>query len=193
MNEVIYNMFFFALRSCPNSTYFLYNPDTYDCDSSCPTHGYFITGTAPNQFCMPCHYSCLDCSLGNSISSCTSCNTNNSRIASPVGGYCNCIVGFSDSGVALCAACNATLYGCSTCSSPSVCLTCLDTTIYYLNSLTDKCECLNGTYMASGYCLSYPGCLVATKFINNISCDSCDKSKNFTIQNDSTCSCTIGF
>ena len=174
-------MFFFALRSCPNSTYQLYNPDTYDCNSTCPATGYVPTGTAPDTFCMPCHYSCLTCAVGNSSSSCSTCNPNISRIAAPSGGVCSCISGFADAGIAQCSPCNATLAGCATCSSPTVCLTCIDNVIYNINGTTGKCDCAPLTYMASGYCLTYPGCLTARKFINNISCDACDTANNFIL------------
>jgi cysteine-rich repeat protein len=86
------------------------------------------------------------------------------------------------------------LDACSTCSSPNVCTTCISNVIYTL--IAGKCECALlpvRTYMASGYCLPYPGCLNATKFNNNISCDACDIGNYFIMKDNSTCDCQLGF
>lgn len=189
MNQVTYNMFFFAKRVCSVLTEY-YNPLTYICVTTCPT-----TSIATPAFllCKPCHYSCVTCTVGLSSTGCSGvCDPSKNRVANSAGGVCNCLPGFVDVGVAMCDPCSNTLVGCNTCSSTTVCTLCVNST-YTLNGTNNKCECTGTTYMASTYCLPYPGCLTARYFLNNITCDVCDTSKNYIQLANFTCACNLGF
>lgn len=48
--------------------------------------------------------------------------------------------------------------------------------------------------MASGFCLPYPGCLVAGWYNNIVACQICDTSKNFiSVPSNYSCTCNIGY
>ena len=69
------------------------------------------------------------------------------------------------------------------CSSKTFCTACDTSNSYILtniNASNQICGCRNGSYNASGYCLSYPGCTNVTAFNNLLSCEeACDTSNNF--------------
>jgi hypothetical protein len=94
--------------------------------------------------------------------------------------------------VAMCDPCSKTLVGCLNCSSPTICLHCLNST-YTKDAANTSCICAGTTYMASTYCLPYPGCLTARYFLNNITCDVCDTAKNYIQLGNFTCACNLGF
>ena len=83
--------------------------------------------------------------------------------------------------------------GCVSCTSSTVCTSC-DNVTYALDSSTQQCGCLPGYYLASGYCLSYSGCLSAIQFNNTLACTSCDTSKNYIqVLSSQSCTCNEGY
>ena len=167
MNQLTYNAFFFARRGCTSPAY--YDPVNYTCvvDSTVCVNAQPVG--SPAFLCKPCHYSCLDCTVGNNRTSCSACTTG--VFMSPSGAYCPCDNGYADVGVLTCSFCNLTLIGCQICSDNQTCTQC-DAATYTL--ISGKCVCLPGYFMASGYCLTYAGCLVATYFNNIVACQTCD-------------------
>lgn len=188
MNQLTYNIFFFARRGCTSPAY--YDPVNYTCvtDSTLCVNSQPVG--SPAFVCKPCHYSCKGCTVGNSKTSCSACPTGVFRNTSAVG-VCPCNDGYADVGVPTCSYCNLTLIGCQKCSDNQTCTQC-DNSTYTL--VSGKCVCLPNYFMASGYCLTYAGCLVATYFNNIIACQTCDTSLNFVmVTSNYTCTCNTGY
>jgi proprotein convertase subtilisin/kexin type 5 len=90
------------------------------------------------EACLPCHYTCLNCTDGTSTK-CTNCNTTAQRNLSS--GSCVCMNGFYDNTVELCVACQ---YTCETCTTNTACLTCSGAA--KRTSTGSFCGCLPGFY-----------------------------------------------
>jgi len=133
LNKIMYNLFFFVNRACPNASSDLYDPITFSCVSVCPP----TSQTVPaSKVCIPCHYSCITCTAGNLNSACSgNCNSVDFRVNVSSGGFCSCIAGYVDVGVSLCQPCTQTLVGCSICTSPTYCTACFNSTSF-LNATT---------------------------------------------------------
>ena len=72
--------------------------------------------------------------------------------------------------------------GCLICTTTTFCTSCDSSKNYILIPIDAKnkiCGCQNGSYNATGHCLTYPGCIDATSYNNIISCNECDTSKKF--------------
>lgn len=105
----------------------------------CPT-GYFDNGS---QTCQTCASTCLSCN--NALnSSCTACNAIYLRTlsASPAGS-CQCLPGYYDAGVLLCASCNIK---CITCVSIISCSSCDSITNHRALDASGMCVCASGYY-----------------------------------------------
>jgi hypothetical protein len=132
--------------------------------------------TPPKDYllCKPCHYSCSTCKVGYKDNMCLSCNSTAKRVPNPLAmslaapGRCVCqtnrfpyFLNYTDIGKEECVLCSDAMPGCLDCTSSSYCLLC--NTIKYEatpNSVTHKCICLSSApFMASGYCLTFSGCL----------------------------------
>lgn len=136
---IIWRTFNNRVRSCPaNYTYF--QPDNILCNNVCPF--YYYTNTS-SSLCLPCHYSCYQCSLPSSNSSCSACSSSDNR--SLANTSCPCNLGLYDNGSSLCLACN---YRCLSCynSSSSSCLSCNMAIFRTLNSTSSSCDCINNYY-----------------------------------------------
>jgi hypothetical protein len=147
---------------------------------------------SPGYVCNPCHYSCSGCTSGSNSAGCQACPSSaTSKRSSASLPSCPCSTGYADAGVQVCQSCNTTLIGCTQCSSTTVCTVC-DNTTYTLSGTS--CVCKSPLYMASGYCLTYPGCLVAGYYFNIIACQSCDTAHNFIqVLSNFTCTCNSGY
>lgn len=118
-NFIIWRTFNNRVRSCPvNLTY--YEPTSGLCYDICPS---LYHANATSLICLPCHYSCQQCSGPYSSTLCSSCSLTNKRTLN--GTQCLCDIGFYDNGVALCLPCdpecltctNGTNSSCSSCSA----------------------------------------------------------------------------
>lgn len=189
MNQITYNTFFFAERNCTLPTF--YDTVAYTCvDNS--TQCIMSVPYNSTNVCLPCHYSCLTCNSGANSSGCSGCEAVWFRKALDANNACLCMDGYVDVGVSVCQLCNLTLPGCVNCSSVNTCVSC--SAMYDLSNTTFKCVCANNTYFASGYCLPYPGCLIADYFNNIVACDTCDTANHFILLNSSrSCRCNYGY
>jgi hypothetical protein len=186
LNKVTYNAFFFAQRSCISPAY--YDPVNYTClDNSTLCVNSYAAGS-PGYVCSPCHYSCSLCTAGGSSTSCSACPPNSNRNANST--TCPCSIGFADIGVSVCQLCNVTLVGCLSCTSNLTCILC-DPNQFNLTG--SSCSCIAPNFMATGYCLSYPGCLIAGYYNNIIACKTCDSGNNFTLSSNFSCICYPGY
>lgn len=194
MNEVQINMLFFAFRTCVDTNQFYY-PNNLECVSTCPSNSIATTpsgyGSADFLLCNPCHYSCATCNTGQDSNDCASCPPGVTSFRSPSGTSCPCDPGYADIGETTCATCNQAIPGCVSCLSSSICTDC-DNISYVLVGTT--CGCAPNHYEASGYCLSYSGCLEATYFNNTLACVSCDTNLNYIrVLATESCSCNEGY
>lgn len=159
LNELTINMLFFAFRTCSNLTQYYY-PNNYECVAACPTNSISTPptsyGSADFLLCNPCHYSCDTCNTGQNSNDCATCPPGATSHRSPSGSSCPCNTGYADIGETNCVTCYIAIPGCVSCSSASVCSDC-DNISYVLVGTT--CGCAPNYYEASGYCLSYSGCL----------------------------------
>ena len=85
-------MIFFARRNCDDPNITFYDPQTYDCFLTCDdvASSYAIADATHylgvSKICMPCHYSCLDCTQ----TQCLVCPVDSFRLTTPTGIKCNC-------------------------------------------------------------------------------------------------------
>jgi hypothetical protein len=99
-NLIIWRTFNNRVRSCPvNFTYF--QPDNVTCNDMCPTK--YFTNTSSN-LCLPCHYSCNQCSSSASNNSCSACPASDNRTL--INNTCLCNSGLYDGGLSACSACH---------------------------------------------------------------------------------------
>jgi len=193
LNQVTYETFFFAYRYCdgpPIGIQLYYNPLTYDCAPTCPAP---LNLVSSKTLCQTCHYSCDTCDSVIFTQCTVGCTTTAFRTFTG-GNSCPCNPGYFDPGVKTCLKCDNYLIGCLTCTDAQTCTLCNSTTyIATPNATTHKCDCLPSTYFCQGFCLPYPGCIAARLFLNNIVCDICNSTENYTRVVNSTCICNYGF
>jgi hypothetical protein len=191
VNQVTYHTLFFAVQTCTST---LYDPVSYTCVATAADC--VRSKNVPlADVCIPCHYSCLTCNTGNNPNSCASCPSNVYRTLVPPA--CPCDNHYADAGVELCQLCSLTMPGCISCSSKTTCLICdiPNNFVDNINGTNPKtCMCATGYTLTTGFCLPYPGCLVAGYYNNLVACQSCDASKNFTmVTSNFSCTCYLGF
>lgn len=125
--------------TCPDElTYFRRSTTNGSC--SCIT-GYYNFQT--QVLCLPCIYSCLNCTNGNT---CTACNAGQHR-SSVISSACPCDTGYYDDGVnGMCLPCFKTCY---TCIGPTLtdCTKCDKANqSRILNSQNSRCDCMTGYF-----------------------------------------------
>jgi hypothetical protein len=100
LNQVTYHTLYFARQTC-NGTNPIYDPTNYNCvavPGNCVRSAVStIAGSPLMTVCVPCHYSCLTCSIGDIINGCSDCPVNVHRIKTlPT---CPCGQNYTDAGV----------------------------------------------------------------------------------------------
>lgn len=97
----------------------------------------------------------------------------------------------------MCQLCQVFMPGCLSCSSKYNCDVCDSGNNFddlVAANGTKTCVCKTGYTLTTGFCLSYPGCLVAGYYNNLIACQICDSSRNFTMDTSNfSCTCLEGF
>lgn len=172
----------YRFRTCPNGYPFFIESENRCYDECDP---YFYPKTLTVKTCLPCHFSCLNCT-SNLINACTKCSADDKRTLSSQ--RCVCSPGFYEQNVQKCGTCH---YSCSTCSggSNTNCLTCPST-----RSLSGgRCNCNSplidtGEATCTNCTTEMLGCLTCT---SKTVCTSCDASKDFVLQSGK-CSCKVG-
>ena len=104
LNQVTYNTLYFAQQTC-NGSYPIYDPINYICVATSVNCVGSVTGASGSLLqyvCVPCHYSCLTCSVGDNSNSCITCPTNVYRSISITGSSCPCDLNYTDVGVQMC-------------------------------------------------------------------------------------------
>jgi hypothetical protein len=197
MNEVIIEMLFFGFRTCANQNEYYY-PVNYSCLAACPASAIPTppVTSAPQTYllCKPCHYSCDSCNVGQDPNACIGGTCPVASHRTMVGGNsCPCNTGYADVGNVTCVICSEAIPGCVACTSATACQSC-DNISYMLSPSAPTCICTTLHYAASGFCLSYSGCLQAIQFNNTLACLSCDTSLNYIrVLSNESCVCNEGF
>jgi len=101
---------------------------------------------------------------------------------------CNSTGGYFDNGNDICDQCLNYLSGCEICVGSADCIQCLPG--YVHDNSTNTCGCSPGFYLASGLCLTFPGCLSAYSILTGVYCDICDASRYFEIDISTNYTCT---
>jgi proprotein convertase subtilisin/kexin type 5 len=140
--------------------------------------GFFDPGAS---LCLECHHSCGVC-VGDLPSACISCSDSIRFI--DMGG-CYCIVGYYDLNIKQCGTCS--IQFCIACSSPTVCLLCMTTSIMNKISL---CICPPGQFVSNTACQTCGvACLTCSGQTSN--CTICRNDGNR--EGVPTCNCILGF
>lgn len=169
--------YFFALRSCPAGNIYFYTnwiDHTSDvCQNTCS--GFQDRPNNDNTYnkCSACHVNCLTCN-GNLNNDCLSCNATMNRVAGGGSPHtCDCMNGYvpDNAGSGWCYTCNTYITGCSTCSSSSVCTTCLDN----FTPSGSSCTC-STNLIINGYCTAIIGCTMISIINNTQTCTTCNSS-----------------
>ena len=149
-----------------------------DCTSVSPVAPYTTNNILEDLskfLCLQCASVCDGCvSASNDIRDCSSCVPGSNRaktgtltsITSPP--TCICQAGFVEvNGAVICQRCSDLIPGCSSCLTSTYCDFCVAPTSFSTaaNTTHRQCTCPTGTYLVTGICLSYPGCLVANIYI----------------------------
>jgi len=80
-----------------------YMPDTGQCVASCTLYPGYSLFASKN--CQKCYYTCKNCTLPNLNGKCATCDPSSHRTKNS-SNYCNCNLGYVDTGVSICQACN---------------------------------------------------------------------------------------
>jgi hypothetical protein len=146
--------------------------------------GYFDNGV--NIVCVPCHYSCTQCT-SSTFSSCTACDlaVDHRQI---LGNACPCIVNYYDSGVTICSSCYYSCWSCSA-SGSSACLSC-NSSLWYRTLSASSCLCNTGYYDngVSICSLCHYSCLTCSGGSSSTNCATCLASAH-RYQSGSSCPC----
>lgn len=127
-------------------------------NNSCPCQpGYTDDIYTKSPLCIPCHYSCVECSApgANNCTVCTSDpNYNRTDLSDPVlGGTCPCLNNYAvdlNTSKAFCVPCH---YSCKTCvyAGDEGCSSCENSSLTFRNDFSDltgggACQCMQGYY-----------------------------------------------
>ena len=154
-----------------------YFVERFNCMPSTDCTG--VTAVAPyltnNLLVDPALFLCLQCDsvcdgCTGTTQACNTCVAGSNRVKTVAASPSTCVCDAKYVEVnkeVVCKKCYDLIPGCDTCSSATYCTLCAGTTFFdpNANSTHRKCVCPTGTYLVTGICLSYPGCLEANIYI----------------------------
>lgn len=125
----------YAYRQCTDPAKNLYSFIDSLCWDTCPNGQVKDPGA---DICVGCHYSCQTCT-GPLETECTACDGGtNFRSLDSATHECLCQNGYVDNDVAICQLCSLFIPNCQTCSSKTVCTTCVSP-VFIFNPITTAC------------------------------------------------------